>query len=378
MSDLSPATMSSAEMQTFLRDLVRTPVEQFDLQRTLVALLNYAASHADAQSAYLKRATGDAGRAIVATSGEGGVIALEGTVATHAVPVISHGVQIGTLVLLRDEPISGLNEEQQQLLQSIADLIAVALRRETADEEIRRSQQLAAEAVDAKYRLIGGLSTNLKDSLSVAAGYLQLLDMQEELSLTQHDYVTRGRRSIQKAVSLINELGALARAESGDLSIELDSVNLVSFVRGLITNYHQATQAKRILLNADTPVRTPTVYTDSNYISDILDALLSNAVRYTPDGGVISVRVEQRDGRRMGDPPQWVCVSVQDTGPGVLEPDSVFEEIPRVEKPSTQVGFRLVICRRIARLMGGDLTVESSPGRGATFTLWLPLPRPRA
>lgn len=367
------ATMPSADLQGLLHTIVRTPAEAFDLQRTLVNLLNYAAARSGVRSAYLKRVNVDPGRAIVACSDEGGVIALDGTIATQAVPVMSAGVQTGSLILLRDGPVTSLTEEQQRELELIADLIAVALRRDSADQEIRRSRQSAREAVDGKYRLISGLSTNLKDSLSVAVGYLQLLEMQEELTQTQHDYITRGRRAIQNSVGLINELGALARAESGDLSIELDAVNLVSFVRGLVTNYHQPVQAKRILLNAETPPLTPAIVTDSNYVSDILDALLSNAVKYTPEGGVISVRVEQREGRRITDPASWICVSVQDTGPGLIEPESIFEEVRRVEQTTAQVGFRLVICRRIARLLGGDLTLESSAGRGATFTLWLPL-----
>jgi signal transduction histidine kinase len=354
---------------------MRTPTEAFDLQRTLVSLLNYAAARSGVRSAYLKRANVDPGRAIVACSDEGDLVALDGTVATQAMPVVSEGVQTASLILLRDGGESSMTEEQLRELVFIADLIAVALRRDSADEEIRRTHQVAREAVDGKYRLISGLSTTLKDSLSVAVGYLQLLDMQENLNQTQHDYITRGRRAIQNSVGLINELGALARAESGDVSIELDPVNLVSFVHGLVTNYHQPVRAKRILLNAETPQNTPAILTDSNYVSDILDALLSNAVKYTPEGGVITVRVEQRAGRRFTDPARWVCVSVQDTGPGLIEPELIFEEVRRVEQSSAQVGFRLVICRRIARLLGGDLTVESSPGRGATFTLWLPASR---
>ncbi|MGH8436726.1 MAG: sensor histidine kinase, partial [Pseudomonas sp.] len=231
------------------------------------------------------------------------------------------------------------------------------------------------EAVEVKYRLVGGLSMNLKNTLSVASGYLQLLDLNEELSYSQQDYISRGRRAIQSAVNLINEVVDLARAEAGDLSIELESVNLGTFVRDAFANHAHAASSKRILLNADTPGHLPGVYTDPSYVRDILDALLSNAVKYTPEGGCITVRLELREGRRITDPAAWVCMSVQDTGPGIPEPEVLFEEVRRVEKPKPPVGFRLVICRRIARLLGGDLTVESLPGRGASFTLWLPVPR---
>jgi signal transduction histidine kinase len=67
-----------------------------------------------------------------------------------------------------------------------------------------------------------------------------------------------------------------------------------------------------------------------------------------------------------------MCVTVQDTGPGIAEPEALFEEVKRADSRKSPMGFRLVICRRIARLLGGDLTLESGSRRGARFTLWLP------
>jgi signal transduction histidine kinase len=288
---------------------------------------------------------------------------------------LNEGAPVGAIMLLRPVDAGPLEDGQRQIVEVVADLISLALRRAGTDEEIRRSNQALSEALEAKYRLIGGLSMNLKNTLSVASGYLQLLDMNEELSITQQDYITRGRRAIQVAVNLITEVVDLARAQAGDLSIELESVNLSTFVRDAFANHAHAASAKRILFNADTPARIPTVYTDPTYVREILDALLSNAVKYTPDGGCITVRMEHREGRRLGDPSAWVCLSVQDTGPGIPQPERLFEEVDRVENPKPPIGFRLVICRRIARLLGGDLTVETTPGRGAAFTLWLPVPR---
>ncbi len=376
MPDLSPVTELPVELQVILRDIVRMPADQFDLQRLLVRLLNHAALAASARSACLKRSNGDGSRAsIVACSDEGGAIALEGMVESLNVPVFDQASPVGLIMLLRDASSAPLTPEQRILVDAAADLIAMAQRRAQADEELRRNQLALREAVEVKYRLVGGLSMNLKNTLSVASGYLQLLDLNEELSYSQQDYISRGRRAIQTAVNLINEVVDLARAEAGDLSIELESVNLGTFVRDAFANHAHAASSKRILLNADTPAHLPAVYTDPSYVRDILEALLSNAVKYTPEGGCITVRLEQRDGRRLTDPASWVCMSVQDSGPGIPEPDVLFEEVRRVEKPKPPVGFRLVICRRIARLLGGDLTVESLPGRGASFTLWLPVPR---
>jgi len=379
MVELSASTEQPADLQGFLHEIARAPAEAFDLNRTLVRLLDYAAKVSGARSVYLKRAGGEPGRGIVACSQEGGGITLEGTVESQNIAVIDEGIQVATIVLLHDGPATSVGPEQLRQLESLADLAAEALRRAGADDEIRRNQIALREALGAKYKLVGGVSLNLKNSLTVAAGYMQLLEMQADLPPGWHEYVERGSHAIDSAVMLINELVDLARSEAGDITIELENLNLVTFVRDAIANHTRAAAAKRILLHADTPPRTPTAYTDPTHVRTILDALLSNAVKYTPENGVISVHIDHREGRRMSDPASWICVSVHDTGTGMAEPEMLFEETRRVEKEQQgrQVGFRLVICRRIARLLGGDLTVESTLGRGTSFTLWLPLPRSR-
>ena len=116
------------------------------------------------------------------------------------------------------------------------------------------------------------------------------------------------------------------------------------------------------------------LFTDASYVQQIVDVLVYNAVRYSPDGGTVWVRVGKREGRRTGAPSHLICVSVQDEGPGLAQGDKVFEEVHRVEQSRGNVRFRLAICRRIAVLLGGDLTVESNQEKGSTFTLWLPAP----
>lgn len=362
-------------LRTFINRVARTPADKFEIGPLLVEMMNYAAATAGARSAYLKRIGGDPGRAIIACSEVGGVIALDGTVSSSNFPVFDEGVQVASLILLRDAPQVPLAREQTDELIGLADAIGLALRRSVMDDEIRRNQQALREAIEAKYQLLGGVSLSLKNTLSVAAGYLELLKMPAEFPEEHPEYADKGRHAIESAVTLINELVELARAEAGDLSMEMETVNLGSFVRAAIENQLGTTSYKRILVNTDISSHLPPVYTDPNQVREILEALLHNAAKYTPEAGVISVRAEVREGRRISDPMSWACVTVQDTGPGVDDPDHIFEEARRVELTRKQVGFRLVICRRIARLLGGDLTVESVRGRGSSFTLWLPLGR---
>ncbi|MGH7462698.1 MAG: hypothetical protein ACREMA_16945, partial [Longimicrobiales bacterium] len=141
MPDLSPPADLPAELQEILRDIVRTPADQFDLHRTLVRLLNHAALATNARSACLKRSNGDGLRAtIVACSDEGGAIALEGMVESLNVPVFNEASPVGLIMLLRDASSVGLTGGQRQVVEAVADLISLSQRRAQGDDEIRRNQ----------------------------------------------------------------------------------------------------------------------------------------------------------------------------------------------------------------------------------------------
>src|SRR5690606_30279436 len=118
---------------------------------------------------------------------------------------------------------------------------------------------------------------------------------------------------------------------------------------------------------------------DPSRVRQILGNLVSNAVKYTPAGGRITLRVTARDSGPRGEEGRWIAVDVTDTGPGIpaSEQEEIFREFTRLEPDGTAgAGLGLSISRRLARAMAGDVTVHSAPGRGSTFTLWLPATGP--
>jgi signal transduction histidine kinase len=124
----------------------------------------------------------------------------------------------------------------------------------------------------------------------------------------------------------------------------------------------------------------PTIRSDHERIRQVLGNLLSNAIKYTPPGGTVRLFAERRSGRRTGDPSRWVTLSVQDTGPGISveQQAHLFTEFRRLDPGASQgEGLGLAISDRIARLLGGEITVASEVGKGSTFTLWLPADRDR-
>src|SRR5690606_37694407 len=145
-------------------------------------------------------------------------------------------------------------------------------------------------------------------------------------------------------------------------------------VRDVAEEYRAAAETKGLALDVELPEELPLIRTDPDRVRQVLGNLLSNAVKYT-ERGSIRVRVAVRSGPPAPGPDGWVAVDVADTGPGIPEDkqEAVFGEFTRLE-PGTDrgTGLGLAISRHLVRALGGDITLRSEAGRGATFTLWLP------
>ncbi|HEX6038012.1 PAS domain S-box protein [Longimicrobium sp.] len=258
--------------------------------------------------------------------------------------------------------------ERERLLEAERDARAEAERRR---EELER-------VTESRTRLMRGFSHDVKNPLGAADGYAQLLEegIFGALSEKQVDSVGRIRRSIATSLHLIHDLLELARAEAGQLEIECVATDVCRAAREVAEDFRAQAMAAGLAIDARVPegLRADT---DPVRLRQILANLLSNAVKYAPRGQA-TIGAEVRDGGPR--PGQWVAVRVTDSGPGIPEEkrESIFQEFTRLDPEAQQgAGVGLAISRRIARLMGGDLTVESEVGRGSTFTLWLP-PAPPA
>lgn len=207
-------------------------------------------------------------------------------------------------------------------------------------------------------------------------GYAQLLEdgVLGELAPKQAQSIERIRRSIQASLHLINELLELARAESGQLELERVPTDIAELAREAAEDFRAQADAAGLTLDVQLHESIST-HTDPARVRQILSNLLSNAVKYTPHGGIdVRADVRVKDATRTS--AACIAIDVIDTGPGIA-PDKtevIFQEFSRLD-PAAQhgAGVGLAISRRIARILGGDITVQSEVGRGSTFTLWLPL-----
>lgn len=350
----------SVALQAVVGAVARTADADFNVHRTLTALAETAQQFAGASGVAVEQAEESGITPMLVIGLTGGT--------PRRLPIIAEGREIGFLAIYGAKMFGPATANRTQVL---ADLMAISMLRAARTRDKNRPG-----LDDERYRLITGVGLNLRNTLGAASGYLQLVG-DGGLNEEQENYTERSRRAITAAVNLIGDLLELTRADAGKLTFEHDPVNMTAIAREAARKHGPAARVKNCEIDVDAPDRTPVLLTDTSHVQQIVDVLVYNAVRYAPNDSRISVTVDVRKGRRTDDPAMWVCLMVHDTGGGVEDADLVFEEVHRVERSKGNVRFKLAICRRVARLMGGDLTLDTSPEEGATFTLWLPAPSAR-
>lgn len=247
-------------------------------------------------------------------------------------------------------------------------------RRHEAEEALAELRRGAA----SRARLLQGITHDVKNPLGAADGYAELLEMglRGPLTPAQAQLVEGVRRSVHAALAIIHELLDLSRAESGRLSIQRAPTALQAVIREAVEDHGRAAEVEGHTLEACLEDEIPDVYTDEARVRQVLGNLLLNAIKYTPPPGRITVRARRVEGGEQPRPGAWVAVEVADDGPGIPEEEqeAIFLEFQRGSTArNAGHGLGLAISRRIARLLGGDLVVESASGAGTCFTLWLPM-----
>lgn len=237
--------------------------------------------------------------------------------------------------------------------------------------ELERARAQADEANEAKSHFLASMSHELRTPLNAIGGYAQLLDMgvHGELTPPQREAVDRIARSQRHLLRLVNEVLNLARIEAGRVDYTITDIPvsaMIESVRPIVEPLIAAAGLSCAFDAADVRVRS-----DRDKAQQILINLLTNATKFTPAGGRITLRTEPDGDAR-------VLLRVTDTGIGISADklSSIFEPFVQVrssEQPQREgTGLGLAISRDLARGMGGDLTAESTPGAGSTFTLALP------
>ncbi len=238
---------------------------------------------------------------------------------------------------------------------------------ELADAFNQMARQLNLSETQRR-QLLADIAHELRNPLSAMRGNLEgLLDGVLPLGPEQVAIVYNQALLLSR---LVDDLRLLSLAQIGELSLERSPTDMSVLVSRVVDDFRPLAQERGVVLQMEVANGLPAVSIDSQRISQVLANLLSNALRYTPAQGQITVAVQRRE--------RGVEVSVSDTGPGISEEDlpHVFDRFYRADRSRSRAqggsGLGLAIARELVKAHGGSIWAESTPGRGSKFTFVLP------
>jgi len=237
--------------------------------------------------------------------------------------------------------------------------------------EARGARETAEQAKAHQDRVMAMLSHELRNPIHGIVGILDLLanEVYGPVTDKQRQGIGQVRASAMGLLLLVEDHLQMARDEAGRLEVHLEDASPVEMLEEVARSVEWQVQSKHIQLRVETEQVLPQMHTDPGKVKRILVNLVTNAVKFTPDGGQVVVRVRRRDDR-------FLSISVADTGEGIAqgELEQIFEAFHQVGGGRAGgVGLGLSLVKRLVYLLGGEIHVGSHVGRGTTFVVALPI-----
>jgi signal transduction histidine kinase/CheY-like chemotaxis protein/CHASE3 domain sensor protein len=306
-----------------------------------------------------------------------------------AVPVVFRDEVLGVLVLGATRKFGELEKEivnnsVPQLGVALTNAMNFEATRNLSIEIAKRNEELSSKnteiekAYKVKSDFLSSMSHELRTPLNSIIGFSSVLlgpsgdPVTDDQRMALEKVLKNGRHLLQ----LINDILDISKLESGRMTLSVETEDVTTILSNCILIVEPLIQSKRLALTQDIQPDLPPMTTDIVKVRQIIVNLLSNASKFTEKGG-ISIKVTQREN-------EMISFAVKDSGIGIAQKDfdRVFEEFQQVDSSNTRkykgTGLGLPIARKLARMLGGDLTVNSELGQGSTFTMTIPAKLPQS
>jgi signal transduction histidine kinase len=287
--------------------------------------------------------------------------------------MLKEGALIGIISIYRQQ-VRRFNERQIQLVASFANQAVIAIQNARLLDEIRDKSRQLELASQNKSQFVSSVSHELRTPLNAIIGLTEMMVTNAARFGTEKaaEPLQRVHRAGTHLLGLINQVLDLSKIEAGKLELNPQTVELAPLIDEVVGTARQLAQQNKNRLFVQAQENLGTLTVDPMRLRQILLNLLSNACKFTKDGEV-KLRAS-----RVSNGCHWVELSIFDTGIGMTpeQQAKLFEEFTQADATTARrfggTGLGLAITRKLARMMGGDVTVTSEPSKGSVFTVRLP------
>jgi signal transduction histidine kinase len=398
LGEVSQAVNSTLDLQSVLETIVAKASQlsntetgviyvfdeasrQFQLRATygmteemIAVIKEHHADFSEAVSAATQRREPDQIADLKPSSRANEMIMRLGYRARLVVPLLAADKVVGALVVRRKAP-GEFSRSTVELLQTFAAQSVLAIQNARLFAEIEDKSRQLQQASENKSQFVSSMSHELRTPLNAIIGLTEMMVANVTRFGTEKalEPLQRVNRAGTHLLGLINQVLDLSKIEAGKLELNPQTVQVAPLIDEVVGTARQLAEQNKNRLTVEAQGNLESITADPMRLRQILLNLLSNACKFTKEGDV-KLQV-----RRVADGRSWIEMAVADSGIGMTaeQQAKLFEEFTQADVTTAQrfggTGLGLAISRKLARMMGGDVTVASEPGKGSVFTVRLPV-----